>query len=466
MKENRKQPPVNNQNDNIQPNINMEKNPIKQSDISSPQKIHDNQLNELPNDNKEITGVEKKEEVIEVVNPANPNEDSINLRAPNTNNSIQKINNSSVEFLEDKLKYEEENEKNEKGEEGFEPLLEIDDLEYIPNFIGKLCFEPLLLYIYDPKNNSFHVQKFEEDLVFLEQLNNTSSCCNGDNKLFVSGGNDNNGNIIDKLWIFDLIDYNVEDPIQILGKNNHSMIYIPKKYVFIVGGNDENVYYLDIETKKVENWGCLNKKRIEPALLMVNNYLYAFDNINKNEDNNIFELSFEKTNLLSSTPSWEEIQPELSRDILGNKIIPKFFGISKESDNKIIFLGGTILDENDNLEGVNNYIYNLDNNMIEISEVPFVNIALKEKKFLSFNNKNDVFYILPDFYKKCPQVVFYIKHKNKIKLIDYRPNSKSGKMTDDLNKNNLRVKNYDFNMPKPLDKNENEIGEIKNIVEI
>ena len=461
MKENRKQPPINTQNDYIQQNINNEENPIKQSDIPSPQSIPNNQLNELPRDNKENENIEKKEEVIEVANSANQIEDSSNLRAPNPHNII---NNYNGELIDDKMKDEEEKEKSQKGEEGSEHLLEIDSLEYIPNFIGKLCFDPLLLYVYDPKNNSFHVQKFEEDLVYLEKLNNTSSWCNGNNKLFVSGGNDNNGNIIDKLWIFDLTDYSVEDPIQISGKNNHSMIYIPTKYIFIVGGNDKNVYYLDIETKKVESWGCLNKKRIEPALLMVNNYLYAFDNINKNEDNNSFELSFEKTNLLSSTPEWEEIQPELSRDILGNKIIPKFFGISKESNNEIIFLGGFIFDENENYEEIKNYKYNIDNNRIENSEVPFVNIVLKEKKFLSFNNKNNIYFILPDFYKKCPQVVFYIKSKNKIKLVDYRPNSKNDKM-DDINKNKLRFKNCNFNMPKLAEKIENEIKEIKNNID-
>ena len=104
--------------------------------------------------------------------------------------------------------------------------------------------------------------------------------------------------------------------------------------------------------------------------------------------------------------------------------------------------------------------------IIEESEVPFVNISLKEKKFFLFNNKNDIFFLLPDFYKKCPQVVFYIKSKNIIKLIDYRPNSKIDRnkldnKKNDINGNNLRFKNYDFNMPKAPEKNENEILEIK-----
>lgn len=86
------------------------------------------------------------------------------------------------------------------------------------------------------KKNSFHVQKYDQVLIDLSKLNKTSSCCNGANKLFISGGIDENNEIVDKLWIFDLVDYSVEEPIQICPKNDHSMIYIPGQYIFLVGG--------------------------------------------------------------------------------------------------------------------------------------------------------------------------------------------------------------------------------------
>ena len=143
----------------------------------------------------------------------------------------------------------------------------------------------------------------------------------------------------------------------------------------------------------------------------MNNYLYVFDNVNRNE--NYLDLTFERTDLLSDKPHFELIEPNLSQNLRGN-IIPKFFGVAKESEEDIIFLGGNILDEHDNLEDIKNYKYNIEKNLIEFSEVPFVNIQLREKKFLSFNNKNDIFFVLPDFYKKCPQVVFYIKSKNSV----------------------------------------------------
>ena len=167
------------------------------------------------------------------------------------------------------------------------------------------------------------------------------------------------------------------------------MIYIPSKYIFLVGGNDQNVSYFDINEKKLESWGELNKKRLEPALIQMNNYLYVFDNVNTNEDN--IELNFERTDLLSDKPNFELIEPNLSLNI-GENIIPKFFGVARESEESIIFLGGNILDEeNDNINDIKNYRYNINENKIEFSDVPFINIQLKEKTFLNFNNKEDIY---------------------------------------------------------------------------
>lgn len=341
-----------------------------------------------------------------------------------------------------------------KEDEKVESILKLDNDPYIPNYIGKLCFDPFDLFIYDTKKRVFHVQKYRyEDNSNFEKLTSSSSCCNGDNKLYISGGIDNDENIIDKLWIFDLVNYEVEYISDFTPKNSHSMIYIPSRYVFLVGGNDNQVNYFDINEKKLESWGELNKKRIEPALIQMNNYLYVFDNVNKNE--NIIELNFEKTDLLSDKPKFELIEPNISPNIERN-IIPKFFGVAKESEESIIFLGGNILDEENDINDIKNYRYNINDNLIEFSEVPFINIQLKEKTFLNFNNKNDIYIILSDFYRKCPQVVFYIKSKNRIKVVDYKPELSPSKIMKEEENNmllkgenlNTKLRNYNFNMPK------------------
>ena len=341
-----------------------------------------------------------------------------------------------------------------KEDEKVQSILTLDVEPYIPKYIGKLCFQPFDLFIYDIKKRIFHVQKYRyEDNSNFEKLANSSSCCNGDNKLFISGGIDSEENIIDKLWIFDLINYQVECLSNLAPKNNHSMIYIPSKYIFLVGGNDQNVSYFDINEKKLESWGELNKKRLEPALIQMNNYLYVFDNVNTNEDN--IELNFERTDLLSDKPNFELIEPNLSLNI-GENIIPKFFGVARESEESIIFLGGNILDEQNDVNNIKNYRYNINENIIEFSEVPFVNIQLKEKTFLNFNNKNDIYIILSDFYRKCPQVVFYIKNKKKIKVVNYKQDI-SQINSERVEENNLvlkeeninsKLRSYNFNMPK------------------
>ena len=352
-----------------------------------------------------------------------------------------------------------------KEDEKIESILKLSVDPYYPNYIGKLCFEPIDLFIYDTKKRLFHVQKYkEEENPNFEKLTSTSSCCNGDDKLYISGGIDNDKDIIDKLWIFDLVTYNVECLSNLAPKNNHSMIYIPSKYVFLVGGNDAKVLYFDINEKEIQSWGELNKKRLEPALIQMNNYLYVFDNVNKNENN--LELTFERTDLLSDKPCFEIIEPNLAENISGN-IIPKYFGVAKESEESIIFLGGNILDEQNDNNDIKNYRYNIKENKIEFSEVPFVNIQLKEKTFLNFNKKDDIYFILSDFYKKCPQVVFYIKNKNKVKVVDYKPEITSPKKREKEENNiilkgvnfNNKNKSFNFNMPKNKENINNNIIE-------
>ena len=352
-----------------------------------------------------------------------------------------------------------------KEDEKIESILKLSVDPYYPNYIGKLCFEPIDLFIYDTKKRLFHVQKYkEEENPNFEKLTSTSSCCNGDDKLYFSGGIDNDKDIIDKLWIFDLVTYNVECLSNLAPKNNHSMIYIPSKYVFLVGGNDTKVLYFDINEKEIQSWSELNKKRLEPALIQMNNYLYVFDNVNKNENN--LELTFERTDLLSDKPCFEIIEPNLAENIAGN-IIPKYFGVAKESEDSIIFLGGNILDEQYDNNDIKNYRYNIKENKIEFSEVPFVNIQLKEKTFLNFNKKDDIYFILSDFYKKCPQVVFYIKNKNKVKVVDYKPEITSPKKREKEENNlilkgvnfNNKNKSFNFNMPKNKENINNNIIE-------
>ena len=394
----------------------------KKEPLDNPKKIEE----ETDGKNQEDKKEEKPQEEINIIE---------------NENNINQIEENNILFSA------QENNINE--DEKIKSLIQIDQDPYIPNYLGKLCFAPISLFVYDLQKKVFHIQNYKiEENNNLEKLNSSSSYCNGDNKLFVSGGISNEGEIIDNLWIFDLINYDIELISNLAPKNNHSLIYIPSNYIFLVGGNDEKVLYYDIQEKKIELWEELNKKRLEPALIQINDYLYVFDNVNKSGDN--IEISFERTNLLASKPKFELITPQLSENISGS-IIPKFFGAAKESEESIIFLGGNILDEQDDNKDIKNYKYNIIDNKIEFSEVPFVNIQLKEKNFFNYNNKNDIYLILPDFYRKVPKVAFYIKSKNIIKIVDYMPNVISPKKENNMkedSKENAKFKSYNFNMPK------------------
>ena len=54
-------------------------------------------------------------------------------------------------------------------------LLMIEKEEYIPDYIGKLCYEPLLLFVYECKKNTFQVKKFEQSVLDFDTLNSSLS---------------------------------------------------------------------------------------------------------------------------------------------------------------------------------------------------------------------------------------------------------------------------------------------------
>ena len=109
---------------------------------------------------------------------------------------------------------------------------------------------------------------------------------------------------------------------------------------------------------------------------------------------------------------------KIDSSIANQKFTQKFFGVSKNLDNDIIFLGRNM--ENYNNENLFNFKYNINSNIIEPSYVPFINYNLKEKTFICF--KKNIEYILPDFNRQNPEVIFYVKHKNKTEKVKYKIN--------------------------------------------
>ena len=323
----------------------------------------------------------------------------------------------------------------------------------IPEIIGKPFNDPFCIFAFEKRNKILKVLNLSgRDLNGLENYGPYSAYCNGcigdNNKLFISGGESNDKKCVDKFWQIDLNSLDIEC-INMVPKKSHSMILVPGNFIFIVGGKDKETFYFDYESTSFYGWKPLNEIRIEPALILINDYLYCFDNINSNKFTN--DLTFEKTNLNSNEHQWElmhVVMPSIKFD-------QKFFGVVQKDDD-IIFVGGNIdIDEENRnrAEERKNFKYNINSNKLEVSEIPFIEFNLKEKTLLPYNDK--VSYIFPDFNKHYPEIVFFQKNKNKIKLVKYEPISKlNDSPPPKINRN------HKFDQPDPDNNNDN-MNEVK-----
>ena len=274
-----------------------------------------------------------------------------------------------------------------------------------PEIIAKPLCEPFEICCFEKKNKIIKIINFDPNEIAkneIDSFSHSSAFCNGNEHLFISGGENNRKVILGYIWDVDLKNKKINKfQKEIEPKKNHSMIFIPDNYVFIIGGNDKKTYYFDINTKEIFPYADLNIERYEPALILINDDLYCFDNIKKKD----FNLTFEKSNL-KKKPKWELITPNIDSSINEGKFRQKFFGVSKLDNDNIIFLGGDM--DKDKISSDNpimNYQYNFKDNIIKPSKINFTQINLTEKTFLNFDNNHD--FIFPDFNKTCPEVVFF-----------------------------------------------------------
>lgn len=60
-------------------------------------------------------------------------------------------------------------------------------------------------------------------------------------------------------------------------KENHSMIFIPKNYIYFICGNAKDTFFYDISSNLFSKWEQLKQEKISSALALVNNkYLQVF----------------------------------------------------------------------------------------------------------------------------------------------------------------------------------------------
>ena len=306
----------------------------------------------------------------------------------------------------------------------------------ICRIVGKPFYNPFEIYTFEPNRNLINIKKYSHNLIVEKELDKfsiESAYCNGNNHLFLSGGvNSNTQGGLDLFWDIDLGIDDLSSPIKMVPKKNHSMMYDDKK-VFIVGGEDEITLFYDIETKSINKLANLNIIRFEPSLIRSDNYLFCFDTSSpKNND----KFSIEKINLNNiAQTKWEIIYPSISPKI-GDKVFnQKFFGIIEDYKRNIIFLGGIYNNFENNTGEENNPImsmkYNVNKNFIDKSDIHFQEISFGEKTFLPMDYKK--YFILTNFPKKKPKLVFFDKDKNEFKISSYKSNPRIQKKNDGHN---------------------------------
>ena len=210
------------------------------------------------------------------------------------------------------------------------------------NFIGCLTFDKpntFGLFIFDKTTNSTLSFEYSTNIYLqLKSVNQFSAYCNALDKLYISGGEIENNQASNSFICVDLneVQQNIFVPSQLcyLKKPRywHSMIFIPEKYIFIIGGpNETDVELYNIDTNISTIDSKLNSERCEPSLILVNNkFLYAIFGFHLYES---FINTIERCNLHRKKREWEMVDYKLSNT---QSIARAFFGVSYVSNNIIL----------------------------------------------------------------------------------------------------------------------------------
>ena len=237
----------------------------------------------------------------------------------------------------------------------------------------------------------------------LENFSDSASAyCNTGKALYISGGKNRGKGTKDFLRICSL-KLNIERlPDITIKKENHSMIYIPKNYIYFVGGNSKDTFFYDTSSNLFGDWAPLKQEKISPALALVNNrHLYAFT---EQKEKKKFDF-FERTDL-KKIPEWEKITV---------KVVEPFpmhnFGAAVGNDGKVYFLGG----RRDKGEKI--YCYNTLKNIIEPCGQENSSLKIADKTFYFLNEYNSA--LIPNEIRDDVEIVLFNRTKNKFRKIHY-----------------------------------------------
>ena len=267
----------------------------------------------------------------------------------------------------------------------FIELVDSNDINGSINYILKPKNNPFGIISFSIKTNSISSENFPNDMIQLNNLDKYhpefSAYCNSYDSIFISGGSERNKQPIDDFWEIDLNLNNISDKNKIenkyqvnhikmpSNKKQHSMIYnVKDNSIIIIGGNDKKCFIYNINAGTFSQLPEMNDIHISPALIIHNNYLYAFGSF----DRKIYY--FEKLDLTKSE-KWEKLSPK-NYSMNSNKN----FGVCQSSqDDKIIILGGERI-------GYYTILYDIMNNSFLKSKGKDQSSKLNDKTLYKLNN--------------------------------------------------------------------------------
>ena len=296
------------------------------------------------------------------------------------------------------------------------------------SLVGTLTFNnnsSLGIFIYNTQTKQIFSQEFSyEKYPLLKNINNFTSFCNSKNSLYISGGEDESINNqgqdlfikinLEEIKSNELI-YSNLTPLK-YKRYWHSMIYIPEKYIYIIGGpGTKQTELYNIENNTIILSDSLNYERCEPSLVLVDNkYLYCICGFQL--DNNFID-TIEKCDLNKRERKWEIVNYQIKSGediILDRSLIVSFFGVSYIK-NDILLIGDK---ENNKVINPNYLLKPNDKDIDIIEEYGYIegdNTRLfSEKFFIPINESESI--ALP-FKKGDAKILMLNNNDGKIKEI-------------------------------------------------
>ena len=258
--------------------------------------------------------------------------------------------------------------------------VEIEELEHIDDSsepiyekLLKPLINPFKLIILNINEGILQMVDFPKDKIheygFDTITNNNFACCNSPEALYISYQKN--------FWIISNKNFAIEKKEMPIAKEKHSMGYIlSNNTIFIVGGDNTDSFYYDINTKEFITWGKMSGIQDKPALIQYGDFLYSFNSYSPSG------IYFERTKLTSPAKKWEKLVPQ-SGDQESGFFYNILYGVSKCSGGNILFAGGV----NNQLR---TFIYNLKLNVLYINTNKDESVLLSERCFYKIDHNFNI----------------------------------------------------------------------------